>query len=89
VTDTEGLLYDLRLSMAAEAQRYRDEYWNPEPWHILFPAYMWKRVDDLKAAYVRVGFHGVQGLQGIRFANQWPTVGQVYTYDIRTGTWDR
>lgn len=67
----------------------RDQYWNPDPWRILFPARHLRHVVELKEAYIRFGAHGVNGLCGIKFADEWPTIGQKFTYDIVTRTWDR
>ena len=60
-----------------------------EPEYLVFPAWRLPQVQELKASYVRTGIHGTAGICGIRFTDEWPTIGQVFTYDIATRTWDR
>lgn len=60
-----------------------------EPEYLVFPAWRLPQVQELKASYVRVGIHGTAGVRGIRFTDEWPTIGQVFTYDNATGEWDR
>lgn len=60
-----------------------------EPEYLVFPAWRLSQIQELKASYVRTGIHGTAGICGIRFTNEWPTIGQVFTYDPKTGEWDR
>ena len=57
--------------------------------YLVFPAWRLPQVEELKASYYRVGIHGTAGVRRIRFTDEWPTIGQVFTYDKETGTWDR
>jgi hypothetical protein len=76
--------------MVASAVRtqWNQRFWDPNPWHVEFPALWYGRVAELKDLYLRSGFHGSDGLVGFRFRDAWPILGQKFTYDARTRTWD-
>jgi hypothetical protein len=71
------------------AQAHRNGYKLSVGWHLTFPAYLFERREELKESYERMELYlRREGCVGFQFADEWPAVGQRFTY-LGNGRWDR